>query len=95
MKERLTEWECSKIANNLDRMESYRLGSGSNTYIGGTDLTDGMSEWEAQRIANNLDRIESYRQGNLLAEGEAFVGLILGVPISIAFVIYFICTTFF
>lgn len=91
MKERLTEWECSRIANNLDRMDDYRAGSSDTMYIEGTDMTESLSEWDALQVANNLDRINSYRRGNgILADSQTFIGMVVGLPISIITVIYFI-----
>ena len=95
MKEGLTEWECSKIANNLDRIEDYRGSKVPTTYIGG-DLTENMSEWDALQVANNLDRIDSYRRGNgILADSESFIGFLVGVPIFIMFLIYAVQYMFF
>lgn len=95
MNERLTEWECSKIANNLDRMDDYRVGSETNMYIDGVNLSESLTEWDAQKIANNLDRINDYREGGILHSSENFIGLVFGLPIFIILIFYIIGYMFF
>lgn len=94
---RLSEWECSNIANDLDRIDSYR--SDGKTIDTASyfmrDSSEHLSEWDAMGIANDIDRINSYRKGGIFEGANAFIGFVVGVPIFIFFIIYLIGYVFF